>query len=796
MTGDHPIVVALPTGEPDHDASDGGAPSRQPLMTRRERRLHRERQRAHETGPRRGQGELVALPTAHAEPGDSGFARPDEVAVPTRRPSPSETAVPSSGPVWHPTSTVAPAPPVLQFVPDEPRAAPQAVVPPVVPVVPVASAPAGPPTADEARSVERPAPQGPSPWFFPAVDGLRGIAIASVLLYHTNWSPRGLFGVDVFFVISGFLITLLLLRELGRTGRIDLGSFFAKRVKRLVPGLLVTLAVVLLLVWIWGTPQELRAAADKAVFSVLQIANWRQLTSGDAYWDQAGQISPLAHMWSLSITEQFYVVWPFVLLGLWFVCRRRPRAVVVALIGLALASAAVAPLMWDGSNSDRLYLGTETRAVGFVAGALMAAVVYARTARRIESGVRGEPTAAARFGVTTVSVVSLAAVLAASVLTTSYHEPWLYQGGIAAVALAAAVFTASLCSEANMLSRFFAARAFTSFGRVSYTVYLLHLPVYWFLIASGRGIEPLGLFVVGGGVTWLVALVLHHGLTERLRLAPWRVSRAVPALGIACAVVLVAGVYGPGVKDAQLSSTDVLVTDADRDFTLEPGHAGGRPVVLTLGDSLANDVATMLVEHGTGSFAVVDGGVGGCGIFEPDGKVRASSGYEWTDQARCASWRTSYPRLIESHQPDLVVVHTSWDAAEQLLGDRWLEPRDREWADRYRAHLDQLVGWVAASAPHAQIVLMTDRPTNGIISDPDQMRAFNDVMETYAAETSGVLLLDLHAALCPDGTSCRSETEDGQGIYLEDDVHLADDGMEFLVPWLERQLAQFQSTED
>jgi lysophospholipase L1-like esterase len=91
---------------------------------------------------------------------------------------------------------------------------------------------------------------------------------------------------------------------------------------------------------------------------------------------------------------------------------------------------------------------------------------------------------------------------------------------------------------------------------------------------------------------------------------------------------------------------------------------------------------------------------------------------------------------------------------------------------------------------------MTDRPTNGIISDPDQMRAFNDVMETYAAETSGVLLLDLHAALCPDGTSCRSETEDGQGIYLEDDVHLADDGMEFLVPWLERQLAQFQSTED
>lgn len=627
-----------------------------------------------------------------------------------------------------------------------------------------------------------------SRFFFPAIDGMRGIAIASVLLYHTNWSPRGLFGVDVFFVVSGFLITLLLLRELHTRGALQLGSFYKRRAKRLIPGLLITLGLTLLLVWQFGSMQQLEAVATKTVYSLLQIANWQQLGSNEAYWESTGQIQPLAHMWSLSLTEQFYIVWPLVMLTLWWVLRKSPLSVMIGLIVMTAGSALIAPLLWDGNNSDRLYLGTDTRAVGFIAGAAAAATVFWFLSRKNHRPAP-RPRLLHRIAITSLSVLTLGVVLTASVLTTSYHEPWLYQGGIALVAAAAAVFTATLTSDANKLTRFFSFSIFTAFGKVSYAVYLLHLPVFWCLQQLTPSIDPLLLFVVGGGLTWLLGAFMHFAITERMRTAPWKWSRGIPVVIIGTTLVAGMGYYLPQARTAQAQST-AFDSNTSNDLNLNVGHAGGRPVVLTLGDSLAVDFASVLTDHGTNAFAVNNGGVGGCGIMSAQ-QVRATSGYIWKDQTPCTGWEERYRKNITETQPDFIVLHASWDAADQLIDGTWMRPGEETYNQRLLERLTGISASVSELSPHTKILLSNDRPTNGIITDPSQMNAYNALIEQFVQGTSNAHLLDLRSALCP-GDTCRSTDAAGNNLFLDDNVHLSPSGMGALAPWLEQSIAETQ----
>ncbi|GAA1315741.1 acyltransferase family protein [Leucobacter albus] len=666
---------------------------------------------------------------------------------------------------------------------------------PVHPTTARHAPPAAPPAAPPVVADEPPAGQqraARSPWHFPAVDGLRGLAIASVLLYHSNWSPRGLFGVDVFFVVSGFLITLLLLRELSKTNTIKLGRFFAKRAKRLLPGLLITLALVLAISWQFGTLQQLQTNATKAIYSLLQVANWHQLHSGEAYWEMTGQVQPLAHMWSLSITEQFYIVWPLVLLALWWVTWKKPLAMVIVLTFAFAASSLVAPLLWDGSNSDRLYLGTETRAVAFIAGAALAAAVFWFTNRRLSLGTDPKVSPLRQVWFTLLSVVSLAAIVGASVLTTSYHEAWLYQGGLAAVAISAAIFTATLCSANNRLVPFFSFSLFTSFGKLAYTIYLLHLPVYWVLQMLTPTISPLVLFAIGGLLTWILAAFVHFAITERMRLAKWRLTRGIPVFALSVALVAGMGVYLPDARLAAMQST-VANEGAFEALDLAPGVAGGRPVVLTLGDSLANDFATALADNGTGAFAVVDGGYGGCGIMSTE-QVRASDGFAWDDLTFCDFWQSSWPQQLEEHQPDFVVLHTYWDAADQLVDGVWMRPGDPAYNERYAARLAQLSSWVSELSPHTKLLVSNDRNTNGIVTDPAQMIAFSTLLDEFVAANDNASLIDLREHLCPAG-ACLKQAPNGGDLFLEDDVHFSLDGMRFVAPWLERTLAAAQRGE-
>ena len=655
------------------------------------------------------------------------------------------------------------------------------------------AAPSAPRNRREAKAAMAAFTRAPAkdPWHFPALDGMRGLAIASVLLYHSNWSSRGLLGVDVFFVISGFLITLLLLRRLGTSGRIGFGAFFLNRAKRLLPGLLLVLAAVLILTYQLGDLQELKHSATKSLGALLQVANWQQLLAGDAYWDRMGQTTPLAHIWSLSVTEQFYLLWPLILLGVWKLCRARPD-VVFWVLGLLLAgSAMIAPLMWDGTNSERLYLGTDSRSVGFVAGAAAAALIYMHTLRKpshLRPASRGKTAA-----VTSLSVLSLGLVVALNVAADSYQAPWLYQGGLAVVAVAAAILAATLTSPWNLLARFFSFWPFVAFGKISYTVFLLHLPIFWLVQKGFPGLPPLMLFAAGGLLTWVLSLIIHYSFSEKLRRAKWRPQTTVPALAITISAILAGSLLMPDLRTAQMANTELsaqskLLGSDGEPMRVLPGAGGQRPTVLTLGDSLANDYATMLSSHGSSSFAVVDGGTGGCGIMSPD-QVRSSNGYIWEEQAHCQSWEQSWPGLLQKSVPDYILLHLYWDASEQLIDGQWLKACDPAFSDRYRAHLGKFLTWAAEVNPQAKIVFANDRPTNGIIAEKAWTDCFGQILQSVVdQDPQNRTILDWAGKLCPEGR-CESTDSFQKPLFLADDVHLSVQGMKALTPWLERELA-------
>jgi peptidoglycan/LPS O-acetylase OafA/YrhL len=258
----------------------------------------------------------------------------------------------------------------------------------------------------------------------PALDGLRGIAVLSVLLYHgeVSWMDGGFLGVSTFFTLSGFLITSLLLAERSRTGRIDLGAFYVRRLRRLLPAALLCLAGIVVFGATVASASQLVDLRGDVISALAYVANWRLVLSGSSYADLFTAPSPIQHFWSLAIEEQFYLVMPLVVIGLLALGKGSWRFLAGALALLVAASIALSVLLGlTGASDDRIYFGTDTRAAELLVGALLAVLVSIRGSFTFD-GATGRQV---RIGG--------AVALAVTVLlwaTVSLDVSALYQGGL------------------------------------------------------------------------------------------------------------------------------------------------------------------------------------------------------------------------------------------------------------------------------------------------------------------------------------------------------------------------------
>ncbi|WP_215145608.1 acyltransferase family protein [Exiguobacterium qingdaonense] len=340
--------------------------------------------------------------------------------------------------------------------------------------------------------------------YMPGLDGLRTFAVLAVMLYHLNapYISGGFLGVDVFFVLSGYLITGILIREWTKTGTINLKSFYLARFRRLLPALLLMLSLVMTYVTLFDR-SLLDTVRQDSLAALAYVNNWWYIFHDVSYFESFGKPSPLQNLWSLSIEEQFYAVWPLILLaGLAF--RKRLLQLVAALL---LASAAWMAFRYvPEADPSRVYYGTDTRLFGLLMGALLAfgwrpdtfKEAIPRIGRHILNGT---------------GAIALVAVVGIIVNVNAY-DTFLYYGGFLLVAFLSALLIAAVAHPATVWSRLFGSAWLRVIGTRTYGIYLWHYPV----IILSTPLERLGTFspplAVGQVALTLVIAELSYRFIE------------------------------------------------------------------------------------------------------------------------------------------------------------------------------------------------------------------------------------------------------------------------------------------
>ena len=373
-----------------------------------------------------------------------------------------------------------------------------------------------PPT--ERPPVPAPPDRLPPQRYLPGLDGMRALAVIAVVIFHSSLGilPGGFLGVEVFFVISGYIITRALLAERRTRGRIDLRGFWMRRARRLLPALfLLLLAAAGYSVLFEGT--QVADLRHDIVAALVYVTNWDLIATGETYFDSFERPSLLRHLWSLAVEEQFYLIWPLVIGG-GLAVMGRGSLLTLIVAGIAASAIAMALLYEPGGDVTRIYYGTDTRASGLLIGAALAFLWNANPQAASAGIVR-------RSAIGLLGLAGLAGV-AAFLVFVDGGTPFLYQGGFALVGLATAALIVAATSERSILASALGTPLLRWFGVRSYGIYLWHWPV---MMLTRPGVDVpfdgLPLFAMQVAITlWLseasyrwVEVPVRTGALGRLR---------------------------------------------------------------------------------------------------------------------------------------------------------------------------------------------------------------------------------------------------------------------------------------
>jgi peptidoglycan/LPS O-acetylase OafA/YrhL len=709
------------------------------------------------------------------------------------------------------------------------------------PVEPLASpaAPAAPGTPAGSRVAERLGHR-------PALDGLRAVAVISVLLYHggVRWMSGGFLGVDLFFVLSGFLITTLLVEEWRRGDGISIRAFYGRRLRRLTPALVIVLAAVVAYAALLAQDGELAALRGDLLATLGYVANWRLVLADRGYFDAFAVPSPLSHTWSLAVEEQWYLVWPVLaalLLGRSGGRAGRLRTALAVTVGLAAASALWAAILHHpGDDPSRVYYGTDTRAQQLLLGAALA----------LGCAVAGRLTVQRGWA----RALSAAGLLAAgwwvwACTRVTDQSPWLFEGGQALVALVVAVIILAAVQPRGVLRGVLALEPLRQVGRISYGLYLWHIPVFVALTSRRAHLDGTALLLARLALT-VAAAALSHRLVEepiRSRRALRRPGLvAVPALGLLAVAALVvtrppepagapvlseqvgpatepgradAAEATPGVAGGELRSatsggaaaaavpydaagSEVVwlgdveqYADYDSGRIPPPSPVAGMLRVAIHGDSVALNLSLGHVQgSGTPPVLVWDQSALGCSLFPGE---RMAGDHAIGEHPLCASWRDRRPTWVGEWRPDVVMVLSGvWDVYDVSVGGERLAFGSPAFDAWYGAEMDALIGELSRdgavvavlTAPcnqRAELLTIPDPPEN----DEGRIAHLNGLLaaavDRHPRQAS---LIDLHGLVCPGG-EFRARLGEVQ-IRHEDGVHFTAEGATLLRGLVFPQLAE------
>lgn len=639
-------------------------------------------------------------------------------------------------------------------------------------------------TASPARPADRRGPR------HPGLDAIRGLAVVAVIAYHLGFLSGGFLGVDVFFVLSGYLITALALAERDRTGGFGLRAFWGRRVRRLGPAVFVVVPVVLIAAHVVGWDRTVYGALGWDGFATLTWwMNWRQAFGAESgYW--GGAPSPFRHAWSLAIEEQFYLLWPLVLTAALTAAQRLRRSmrstVLVTAGGLGLASAVWAVVLAHRvsvHDLTRIYAGTDTRIVAPLLGCVLAALLHRR--RPIDQPIPTDRS----FLVERIVGLASAAVIVWLVVTVDITDPDLYRRGILPIV---AVLTAIVVSAAATVPRIDPVTSWL--GRRSYALYLWSWPIQ-VLLQEIRPLAGRGKIALATVPMSLIAAELSWWIVEKpaQRRTGWarvpRSRRLVATAMVTVAALTVGFVFRasePPVLGDAPALESALESAARPPMSAPPGSPGeGGEQVLLLGDSVALTLGYLGPAPGdvAGIESVDLLALIGCGQLSADGyRYPHVDGNGWAEASPVCAARDRIEEFGFERRPSVVVVQSGpWEFSDLLAPDGSIVE------GRSPAMADLLIDDLVTQAERADRVGARTRflsfacpgPLTEPVErlDPDFLRWFDGLLDTAAerARAAGfdAEVLQPTEAVCIDADPTGAPTPEKDAAF-DREVHVRD----------------------
>jgi len=684
----------------------------------------------------------------------------------------------------------------------------------------------------------------------PSFDGLRGVAVAAVVVYHL-WPhalPGGFIGVDVFFVLSGFLLTSLLVREVDATGGIRLGRFFVRRTRRLLPAMLMMTTAVAVYALTWADAVEFERLRRHGLATLLYAVNWVFLSDGTTYTDVVAGESPLRHVWSLSIEEQFYLV---LALAVAIVAAKSPstassrRRVIGGAIVFGLISAALMILSSvAGSSVSRLYFGSDTRAQALLVGAALGATL------------RGSPVAASRR-VSCATVVS-GGVLVVVAVIASETATWMYRGGFTITALAAGMLIVGGPATPWIVRRL-EWRPLRLLGNISYGVYLWHWPLLIIFNESRLGIDGFAHRLIILAMTLTISTLSYRLVEQPIRTGAidrrWgnRSLMFAPTATMAAAGLLIVATIGPPSLGADAGDVDAagspLKIGAEIEFA-EPSQAS-QPTTPQLSipttiatpsttipaeapatiSSSTTTTSTTVVERVPGPIRVAALGdsvmhtmIGGrllsglqaapwdpadsvfdperievrsiaraaCSLLPGDVALQSLDGEYRTlsMSSACGDWQGDLDDAVinDAGDADVVMVLLSNDLEDRLIDGSIVPFGSFDHTVLFFDLLDHIRDNIAGTP----LVLVAPAPRM-IVGTTDakseREKQLVQLFYSYTKTRAGVHVIDIGAVLCPDD-DCAHPLGHFKPAWRFDGLHFSESGAIWMANWLTPQLEE------
>ncbi len=625
----------------------------------------------------------------------------------------------------------------------------------------------------------------------PALDGLRGFAVGACLIYQMFPSvfSGAWLGVDMFLTISGFFIAAMLLQELKSTGRIDYWRFLKRRARRLGPGQLTLFAAVLVATAFLMPIGRRADVAKDTVASLFEVANWRFVSIEASYFNTATIPSPLRHMWSLSVQEQYYIVFPLLLMGLLRISRKK-QALYLLFGGLTLLSIGrMAALYVPGTDPSRVYFGTDTRIfevlIGVLGAFLLADRAFAMSRGRHYAGWlhRWDHI---------VGWAGLASIvlLFAGMLTLTEYSSFLFPWGLVVVCVLTMIAIMGASSPTDtVMQRILSWSWLRAIGRMGLPLYLWHWPVQVFMVLAFGQWPRILLHTVSMGITVLLGVATHRWLEDPVHrrglagfLPGWPVLRRIVVLGIVPAILTGAAVVAGPVVEEEVSSDPGLV------LTIPTYTPQQYPLpVMLMGNSIARGIferrnLATAPDIGLGLIAGWDCDLVARATYEPTARSTPTPGCLEFQR----TWDTS---IVRDQRPVIALVMSPNLITDYTVDGKVVSAGDPAHDEVVRGILDEVRNRSIAAGAGGFMVFnfaCRNRPDMGAITEITRSNDISTVRQVNATVKSwgdahGVEVVDMFGALCPGNTF--HEVVNGITLY-DDGIHYSERSAPMIYSWM------------